>query len=168
MDQGKIAACACPSAVNHDQSLRLAVSAGPQPGVQGRRDHGAASRDDGAPASSRPAKPDWADRAVLAALAQLLPAALRGGRLVTPGTLQQGSGNRPVRCSIQTAPFGGKCRQRPVSEEAGGSSSPVGCCGRPHRCWGRRNTKRPSAPPGPEASWRKAADSWIVGQLHYP
>jgi homeodomain-containing protein len=32
-------------------------------------------------------KPDWADRAVLAALAGLLPAALRGGRLVTPGTL---------------------------------------------------------------------------------
>ena len=32
-------------------------------------------------------KPDWADRAVLAALARLLPAALRSGRLVTPGTL---------------------------------------------------------------------------------
>jgi putative transposase len=32
-------------------------------------------------------KPDWADRAVLAALAGLLPAALRGGRLVTPRTL---------------------------------------------------------------------------------
>ncbi len=31
--------------------------------------------------------PDWADRAILAALARLLPAALRGGRLVTPGTL---------------------------------------------------------------------------------
>jgi putative transposase len=32
-------------------------------------------------------KPDWADRVVLAALAQLLPAGLRSGRLVTPGTL---------------------------------------------------------------------------------
>ena len=31
--------------------------------------------------------PDWADRAVLAALARLLPAALRAHRLVTPGTL---------------------------------------------------------------------------------
>jgi putative transposase len=31
--------------------------------------------------------PDWADRAVLAALARLLPAALRRSRLVTPGTL---------------------------------------------------------------------------------
>lgn len=32
-------------------------------------------------------KPDWADRAVLAALARLLPATLRAHRLVTPGTL---------------------------------------------------------------------------------
>jgi hypothetical protein len=32
-------------------------------------------------------KPDWADRAVLAALARLLPQALRCHRLVTPGTL---------------------------------------------------------------------------------
>jgi putative transposase len=32
-------------------------------------------------------KPDWADRAVLAALARLLPALLRAHRLVTPGTL---------------------------------------------------------------------------------
>jgi len=31
--------------------------------------------------------PDWADRAILAALARVLPAALRGNRLVTPGTL---------------------------------------------------------------------------------
>jgi putative transposase len=30
---------------------------------------------------------DWADRAILAALAQLLPATLRGSRLVMPGTL---------------------------------------------------------------------------------
>jgi putative transposase len=32
-------------------------------------------------------KPDWADRAILAALARLLPAALRDSRLVAPGTL---------------------------------------------------------------------------------
>ena len=32
-------------------------------------------------------RPDWADRAVIAALAQLLPEALRANRLVTPGTL---------------------------------------------------------------------------------
>ena len=32
-------------------------------------------------------RPDWADRAVLAAFARLLPAALRGSRLVTPGML---------------------------------------------------------------------------------
>jgi len=30
---------------------------------------------------------DWADRAILAALARLLPATLRGSRLVAPGTL---------------------------------------------------------------------------------
>jgi hypothetical protein len=35
-------------------------------------------------------KPDWADRAVLAALARLLPARLRAHRLVTPGTLLAG------------------------------------------------------------------------------
>ena len=32
-------------------------------------------------------KPDWADRAILAALARLLPSVLRAHRLVTPGTL---------------------------------------------------------------------------------
>jgi putative transposase len=32
-------------------------------------------------------RPDWADRAVLTALARLLPAVLRACRLVTPGTL---------------------------------------------------------------------------------
>ena len=31
--------------------------------------------------------PDWADRAILAALALHLPAVLRARRLVTPGTL---------------------------------------------------------------------------------
>ncbi len=32
-------------------------------------------------------RPDWADRAILAALARLLPVALPGHRLVAPGTL---------------------------------------------------------------------------------
>ena len=32
-------------------------------------------------------KPEWADRAILAALARLLPAVLRAHRFVTPGTL---------------------------------------------------------------------------------
>jgi putative transposase len=34
-----------------------------------------------------PPKPDWADRAILAALARLLPPTMRTQRLVTPGTL---------------------------------------------------------------------------------
>ncbi|WP_176993807.1 integrase [Nonomuraea jiangxiensis] len=34
-------------------------------------------------------KPDWADRALLAALARFLPALLRAHRLVTPGTLSR-------------------------------------------------------------------------------
>ena len=32
-------------------------------------------------------RPDWADRAVLAAISRLLPGLLRARRLVTPGTL---------------------------------------------------------------------------------
>lgn len=36
-------------------------------------------------------KPDWADRAALAALAQLLPAVLRAHRLVTPATCWPGT-----------------------------------------------------------------------------
>jgi hypothetical protein len=39
-------------------------------------------------------RPDWADRAILAALTRLLPAVLRGSRLVTPGTLL--AWHRPV------------------------------------------------------------------------
>src|SRR5690242_19344639 len=36
-------------------------------------------------------KPDWADRAILAALSRLLPSALLVHRLVTPGTLLAGA-----------------------------------------------------------------------------
>src|SRR5208283_2494021 len=38
-------------------------------------------------------KPDWADRAILAALARQPPAVLRAHRLVTPGTLLAWSGS---------------------------------------------------------------------------
>ena len=76
-----------PPVLDHGPGVRLAGPAWPQPGVQGRGDHGAAPRRDGALPPGRPAHADWADRAILAALARLLPAALRGSRLVTPGTL---------------------------------------------------------------------------------
>ncbi len=39
-------------------------------------------------------KPDWADRAVLAALARLLPTALRAHRLVTPARCWPGTAAR--------------------------------------------------------------------------
>src|SRR5256714_2470336 len=54
---GKIAVRVCPSAVpDHDPGLRLAGPAGPQPGLQGRGDHGAPSRGHDAPAPGRPAR----------------------------------------------------------------------------------------------------------------
>ena len=49
-------------------------------------------------------RPDWADRAVLAALARLLSAALRGGRLVTPWTLS--AWHRRLIAKLTLALFG--------------------------------------------------------------
>jgi putative transposase len=56
---------------------------------------------------------DWADRAVLAALARLLPAGLRGHRLVTPGTLL--AWHRRLIQRKWTCP--GKPGRPPVSKE---------------------------------------------------
>ena len=42
-------------------------------------------------------KPDWADRAVLAALARLLPRQLRLHRIVTPARCSSGTGGWPRR-----------------------------------------------------------------------
>jgi hypothetical protein len=46
-------------------------------------------------------KPEWADRAVLAALAQFLPAALLGHRLITPGILLAGTAASSRACSCR-------------------------------------------------------------------
>src|SRR6476660_1719771 len=52
-----IAVPASPSAVlDHDPGVRLAGPARPQQGIQGRGDHGAAARGDGAPSADHPAQ----------------------------------------------------------------------------------------------------------------
>src|SRR5262249_19592714 len=54
---GMIAVRVCPSLVlDHGPGLRLAGSAGPRRGVQGRGDHGAASRGHGAAPPGRPSQ----------------------------------------------------------------------------------------------------------------
>jgi hypothetical protein len=58
-------------------------------------------------------KPDWADRAVIAALARLLPGRLRLHRIVTPGTLL--AWHRRIVKNKWTYP--GTTGRPPVSEE---------------------------------------------------
>jgi hypothetical protein len=80
--------CVPPSALSHLRpALRLAGAARPVIGLQGRRAARAAARGRRAAPRQSPARLDWADRALLAALIRLLPGRLRAHRLLTPGTV---------------------------------------------------------------------------------
>jgi len=82
-------------------------------------------------------KPDWAGRAVLAALARLLPAVLRARRLVTPGTLLA-------------------WHRRLVTRKWTYPSRP----GRPRTSWGFASEVAHRSRATPSRSWRLA--SWLV------
>jgi len=82
-------------------------------------------------------KTDWTDRAVLAALIRLLPAELRGHRLVTPGTILRWH-RRLVRWKWRQHPARGG--RPPVSGACSGSPRilrPNGLCRPPGSSPGR-------------------------------
>ena len=73
--------------LTHGPAVRLAGAARPERRREGCGDPGAAAQDRCYAPSGRPPKPDWADRALIAALARLAPRALRGDR-PRPGLLR--------------------------------------------------------------------------------
>jgi putative transposase len=114
-------------------------------------------------------KPDWADRAVLAALARLPPAVLRGHRLVTPGTLlawhrrlikrKWAYPNRPGRSGPATRSASWYCgwrrRTRPGVPPGARRAMPARSQGQPSdRAADLAHRRRRPAPPNLDTSWR--------------
>jgi hypothetical protein len=87
-------------------------------------------------------RPEWADRAMLAALARLLSGHLRLHQIVTPGTLRAGRRSQP-RCACSWSSCRGKTR-------AGGTGASRASCSAWGTGWGRGRSAR-SWPPGGQA-----------------
>jgi hypothetical protein len=114
---------------------------------------------------------DWADRAVLAALARLLPGPLRMSRLVTPGTLLRWhrrlvrrhwtyphrSGRPPVDARL-AALIGQMARENPAGVTSGSRASCSASGTGPGVSTVQRVLRRLRIPPAPQRSrttWRQ-------------
>ena len=126
-----------PALPGHDPGFRPAGAAGPQPGVQGCRDHGAPGCGRGVPPPGRRPRPDRAGRAILAALTRPRPAVRRpagwsrrvrcwpGPRLITRSwTSRSRTGRGPARTSTP------RCRGRRGRTQPGDTAGcPANCAG---------------------------------------
>ena len=98
-------------------------------------------------------KPDWADRAVIAALARLLPRHLRLQRIVTPATLLAWH-RRPIKKKWTYPAAAGR---PPVPEEI---RELVRRLARQNRCWGTAVSRVNSSASGTVSARERSAESW--------